>query len=330
MIKSLKTLLGLSLLGFFGVWTGCSSDSAPVAPYSASKAQDTSPTPGMTGVDLTEVSFTDNNLKYEVALAIFPAAIVPPAATFGTTAFTITRADLRSLEVLKASEKGIANLSGLEWATNLDTLVLSGNSITDVAPLAGLTNLKRLDLNKNGITILTPLAGLTNLEHLDLQRQYNKSMPKGSQYLRDVTPLAGLTNLKRLHLYQNWEVRDVSSLASLTKLTHFGIGGADGGDVGKNLSQEGLAANWPDLVWLKVNQVQLTDISFLEGLPKLEWLNISANKGIRDFKPLVCLPKLEYLSVRNMHAATFGNASVGYNVLIQYLMDNGVTVVKNQ
>ena len=329
MLKSLKTLLGLSLLGFFGVWIGCSSDSSPVAPYSASKAQDTSPTPGMTGVDLTEVSFTDNNLKYEVALAIFPAAIVPPAATFGTTAFTITRADLRSLEVLKASEKGIANLSGLEWATNLDTLVLSGNSITDVAPLAGLTNLEYLDLNKNGITILTPLSGLTNLEYLDLQRQYNKSMPKGSRTIMDVTPLAGLTNLKRLHLYTN-DIRDISSLASLTKLTHFGIGGSDGGDVGKNLSQEGLAANWPDLVWLKVNQILLTDISFLEGLPKLEWLNISGNWRLRDLKPLVCLPKLKTLHVKNMHAATIGNASVGYNVHIQYLMDNGVTVVKNQ
>ena len=115
MIKSLKTLFALSLLGFFGVWIGCSSDSAPVAPYSASKAQDTSPTTGtgIAGVDLTEVSFTDNNLKYEVALAIFPAALVPPEETFGTTVFTITRADLRSLEVLKASGKEIANLSGL-------------------------------------------------------------------------------------------------------------------------------------------------------------------------------------------------------------------------
>ena len=317
MIKSLKTLLGLSLLGFFGVWTGCSSDSAPVAPYSASKAQDTTPTPGMTGVDLTEVSFTDNNLKYEVALAIFPAALVPAKDSIGTTVFTITRADLRSLEVLKASDKGIANLSGLEWATNLDTLVLDNNSITVVTPLAGLTNLEYLSLGSNKITSLDSLARLTNLEYLDLQKQS----------ITDVTPLAGLTNLKYLNLYTN-EIRDISSLASLTKLTHLGIGGNPSA-ISHNLSQ--LVANMPDLEWLKLNQIGLTDISFLEGLPKLEWLNLSANHGITDWRPVACLPKLEFLQVFNMHRTTFGTAVNGYNVHIQYLMDRaGVTVRVNR
>ena len=311
MIKSLKTLLGLSLLGFFGVWTGCSSDSAPVAPYSASKAQDTSPASN------PEVVFTDVGLTQAVRAVLLPADDI-------TT--TLYQADLLRLTVLKASDKGIKSLSGLEYATNLDTLVLDNNSITDVTPLARLTNLEYLNLNNNGITSLTPLAGLTNLEHLKLVRQHNKSMPKGSQGLRDVTHLAGLTNLKRLHLYAN-SITDISSLAGLTKLTHFGIGGSDGGVVSNNLSQGLVANNWPDLVWLKVNSIALTDISFLEGLPKLEWLNISGNRRLRDLKPLVCLPKLKTLHVRNMPAATIGNASVGYNVHIQYLIDNGVTVL---
>ena len=284
MIKSLKTLLGLSLLGFFGVWTGCSSDSAPVAPYSASKAQDTSPAS-------TEAVFTDDNLLRAVREAVFPAGT--PATT------TLTLDDLSGLKVLKASDKGITNLSGLENATNLDTLILSSNGITD----------------------LTPLAGLTNLEYLDLQKQYNESIPTGSsRAITDVTPLAGLTNLKRLHLYKNG-IRDVSPLASLTKLTHFGVGWNSRPLVG--LSQ--LVASLPDLEWLKVNQLGLTDISFLEGLTKLEELNISANGTITDLKPIVCLPKLKILHVRGMHRR-IGNAAEGLDVFIQYLMDNGVTV----
>ena len=311
MIKSLKTLLGLSLLGFFGVWTGCSSDSAPVAPYSASKAQDTSPAS-------TEAVFTDDNLLRAVREAVFPAGT--PATT------TLTLDDLSDLKVLKASGKGITNLSGLEYATNLDTLVLDNNSITDVTPLARLTNLEYLNLSSNRITSLDSLARLTNLEYLNLEKQ-GRGLSHSAPRIRDVTPLAGLTNLKYLNLYTN-QIRDVSSLANLTKLTHLGIGG-NPNEISHNLSQ--LVANMPDLEWLKLNQIGLTDISFLEGLPKLEWLNLSANHGITDWRPVACLPKLKTLHVRNMHRTTFGTAVNGYNVHIQYLMDRaGVTVNVNR
>ena len=220
MLKSLKNLLGFSLLGFIGVWIGCSSDSAPVAPYSASKTHDT--TPIVTAA--TEAVFTDDNLLRAVREAVFPAGT--PAVT------TLTRDDLSGLKVLKASNKGIKSLSGLEYATNLDTLVLNRNSITDVTPLAGLTSLEYLNLGSNKITSLDSLARLTNLEYLNLP--FNK--------IRDVSPLASLTNLEYLDLYTNYDVDDISSLASLTKLTHFGIGGSDGGGVRNNLSQ-GLVAN---------------------------------------------------------------------------------------
>ena len=257
MLKSLKNLLGLSLLGFFGVWIGCSSDSSPVAPYSASKTHTSADTGTTADTDTTYVVFTDHNLMIEVMLALdVPAAVI------------LTRAHLLRLETLKASNKGIKSLSGLEFATNLDTLILSSNSITDV----------------------TPLAGLTNLEHL--------------------------------RLYNN-KIRDVSSLASLTKLTHLGVGW-NHGEVGNALSQ--LVANMPDLEWLKVNQLGLTDISFLEGLPKLKWLNLSANELITDLSPIACLSNLEYLSVKRMRRGLVGNVADGFNVHIQYLIDKGVTV----
>ena len=119
MIKSLKTLLGLSLLGFFGVWTGCSSDSAPVAPYSASKTHDTTPTTS-TDDSATAVVITDANLRIAIEFAI----LALPSTPAGGLPATLTRGDLRGLEVLKAGGNGIKSLSGLEFATNLDTLEL--------------------------------------------------------------------------------------------------------------------------------------------------------------------------------------------------------------
>ena len=300
MIKSLKTLLGLSLLGFFGVWTGCSSDSAPVAPYSASKAQDTSPA-------TTEAVFTDDNLLRAVREAVFPAGT--PATT------TLTRDDLSGLKVLKASDKGITNLSGLENATDLDTLVLNGNSITSLDSLARLTNLEYLNLRSNKITSLDSLARLTNLEYLNLR--YNS--------ITSLTPLADLTNLERLGLGYN-RITDVSSLASLTKLTHLALGG-DGNEGISNHNLSQAVTNMPDLVLLKVNAIGLTDVSFLEGLLKLEQLDLSANNGITDWRPVACLPKLKTLALRNS-ARSIGNAADGYNVHIQYLRDRNVEIME--
>ncbi len=55
---------------------------------------------------------------------------------------------------------GIADLTGLEHATNLERLSLSDNAISDITPLTGLTNLRRLDLRYNDISDITPLERL--------------------------------------------------------------------------------------------------------------------------------------------------------------------------
>jgi len=59
----------------------------------------------------------------------------------------LTRGDVKRLEVLDASEAEIGNLSGIEHAINLTTLLLAGNQISDVSPLASLTNLTTIRLS---------------------------------------------------------------------------------------------------------------------------------------------------------------------------------------
>ena len=64
----------------------------------------------------------------------------------------LTRGDVKRLEVLDASEAEIGNLSGIEHAINLTTLLLAGNQISDVSPLASLTNLTTLGLGGNPLS----------------------------------------------------------------------------------------------------------------------------------------------------------------------------------
>ena len=140
---------------------------------------------------------------------------------------TITQADMLRLEALPAELRGITDLTGIEYALNLDSLGLQGNNITNLAPLAtlttlehlylsgnhsitdisslsSLTRLKRLYLDFNRISDIRPLAGLTALTHLGLA--YNS--------ISDVNPIAGLYNLEILHIQHN-SIADHSPLDGL-------------------------------------------------------------------------------------------------------------------
>ncbi|WP_157203614.1 leucine-rich repeat domain-containing protein [Methanoculleus bourgensis] len=119
----------------------------------------------------------------------------------------ITAEDMAGLTELDASDRGITDLSGLEYAVNLRKLNLLKNQISDLSPLAGLTNLQDLHLGANQISDLKPLADLTKLEWLDL----------GVNQISNLEPLAGLTNLQTLVLMYN-QISNLKPLAGLTNL----------------------------------------------------------------------------------------------------------------
>jgi len=141
-----------------------------------------------------------------------------------------TPTDMLGLTSLTVGSERIADVVGLEYATNLTTLELPVNWITDISPLASLVNLNRLVLNNNGISDLTPLAGLTQLEYIDMHdncigdltplaglSQLRKLVLRRNR-LRDLTPLAGLPDIQALHFESN-DIRDISPLGALTNLT---------------------------------------------------------------------------------------------------------------
>ena len=123
----------------------------------------------------------------------------------------LTKEHLLPLDALRVIDKGISDITGLEFATNLKVLYLSKNPITDLRPLANLTALKRLylwDLSPNTPTLdLRPLETLVNLEEISLE----------NSKVSDISPLAALKQLSELHLTNN-QIKDISPLVGLTEL----------------------------------------------------------------------------------------------------------------
>ena len=128
----------------------------------------------------------------------------------------LTKADMLQLAALdtlrlQITEK-ISDLTGLEYAINLEFLILAQNRIQDIRPLANLTKLTFLDLGGNTISDVSPLAGLVRLEVLGLW----------SNQIVNVSPLAGLVNLKDVALQDN-QIEDISPLVALTSLRELNV-----------------------------------------------------------------------------------------------------------
>jgi hypothetical protein len=135
------------------------------------------------------VYFADPNLEAAVreAIAIPEGPIYP--------------SDLEGLTSLSASQKNIADLTGLEYATSLTSLLIHSNQLSDLSPLVNLTSLEELGLVDNQISDISPLANLTSLTWLNL----------GHNQISDISPLANLTSLTNLWICYN-QVSDISPL----------------------------------------------------------------------------------------------------------------------
>ena len=128
----------------------------------------------------------------------------------------------------------IVDLTGLEYAVNLQKLNLRYHLISDVRPLSGLTNLQSLVLNNNRISDLAALSDLNNLYYLDLHDNrisdiaavsalHNlETLVLRTNQISDISVLAGLTILRELDLDHN-QISDISPLSGLTSLTYLDI-----------------------------------------------------------------------------------------------------------
>ena len=210
--------------------------------------------------------------------------------------------EMERLEGLDAVNRNIRDLTGLQFATNLEWLEVGENQFSDLSPIAGLINLRTLSFPRSNVSDLSPLAGLINLDNLWFNAGAKVS---------DLSPLAGLVNLRIIHAGGH-SISDLSPLAGLTKLEHIYLPGtgliSDLTPLARlpllkelyldrsNISDISLLATFTGLERLGLSNNDISDISPLNRLTNLKWLRINNNE-IADVSPILRLTNLTWLSI---------------------------------
>ena len=236
----------------------------------------------------------------------------------------ITVAEIERLGSLDARNRDIHDLTGIQFAINLNKLILNDNQISDLLPIASLINMRELRLNGNPLSDLSSLKGLKNLTHLwfnrtpvsdlssltglinlellefwgtnvfdlsPLARLINlESLVFEGENVSDLSQVAGLINLKRINAGWGTPISDLSPLAGLTKLERIHINAAKVSDLTP-------LAGLTDLQGLGFQENDISDISPLAGLTKLTSMNLGGN-NISDISPLAGLTNLKWLVIQ--------------------------------
>jgi Leucine-rich repeat (LRR) protein len=171
----------------------------------------------ITVVTQQNVSVPDANLRAAVRGAI------------GKPSGVLNNIDLLKLNQLTANFAGIADLTGLEWASNLTSLSLAGNSVSNLSKIQNLPSLRTLTLDSNPLSNLSQLATMTNLVELSLVNDSVSNITfvsnlaglsllnLNNNLIADISPISLLTNLNYLFLGQNL-LGNISPLVNLTHL----------------------------------------------------------------------------------------------------------------
>ncbi|MGY3715194.1 leucine-rich repeat domain-containing protein [Sutcliffiella cohnii] len=128
----------------------------------------------------------------------------------------LKESDIEQLTYLYAGSFGISDLSGIEKATNLQSLFLYDNNISNLSPLSGLRNLVDLDVDSNKIVDVSPLKDLSNLYFLAI----------ANNPVSDISSLSTLVNLEYLFLHET-NVDSIDVIKNFSHLTLLTIEGTN-------------------------------------------------------------------------------------------------------
>ena len=262
------------------------------------------------------VNIPDTNLRAAIAEALGKAP--------GTR---ITRDEMATLTHFEAHNADISDLTGLEFATELEEIRCNNNSISDLSPLAGLTKLRVIEFRHNVIKGLTPVKKLLNLDWLivphnlisdisPLRWLVNlEGLDVGDNVISDFSPLADLIKLERVWMSENPRA-DLSPFAGLTSLRTYHSWGTPI----LNLSA---LAGLPKLTRIDICGGALSDISSLKGSKSLRELYLVGNE-ITDISPLVNLKGLTRLNLKHNEVSDLSPIEGLSNLTWLDLHDNAV------
>ena len=258
----------------------------------------------------TVIQIPDLNLRAAIAEALGKGPNAP-----------ITVEDMEKLgPSFVVSNRSIQDLTGLQFAINLERLNLNNNEFSNLSPLASLINLRELWINESLVSDISPLRNLMNLTRLWLRRSLVsdlspiaglinlRSISLRGNPVSDISPLRGLTNLTELWVDDDTQVSDLSPIVGLANLERLAFDGVNVSDLSPisrlvNLERinigdlDGLPFNFSflarltNLKSLSMHDADISDLSPLAGLTGLEELTIT-NSGISDISALAGLTEL--------------------------------------
>ncbi len=211
----------------------------------------------------------------------------------------ITVQEMERLRELHGQNRGIQDLTGLQFAINATFLQLPDNEISDLSPIAGLINVRDLRLNNNRISDISPYRGLRNLASTSFRDNMVSDLSPiaglinldyltfSDNNISDLSPIAGLINLKTIDFSHN-NVSDLSPLRGLINLESLAFSKSD------NVSDLSPVAGLVNLKRISSWGHSISDVSPLAGLTKLEIINFCGG-NISGLTPLAGLTGLKEL-----------------------------------
>ncbi len=222
------------------------------------------------------VAIPDANLRAAFEAALGKASGVP-----------ITRAEMATLDSLTATKKGISDLTGLEFATNLTWLNLASNNITDITPLAGLTELREVFLQSNNISDLASLVG-------------NTGLGKGGKVDVANNPLNAASLSTHIPALQAKGVGVSYVPSPAVSIPDANLRAAFEAALDKAIGAPVTRAEMATLDSLEANDADISDLTGLEFATNLTYLSLYDN-NITDISALAGLTNLTVLILESNH-----------------------------
>lgn len=180
-------------------------------------------------------------------------------------------------KVLHIEEKGISNLAGIEFFTNLEELYAGGNDISSNVILTSNPNLRILDLNGNAqlqgtSSQHTPYVDVTKCKNLEDINFANT----GCTWMGGLQHIDGggtYSNLKKLNLH----------------------------NVGLDYMTTETMQKMPNLEWIDLSGNQLTNNQGFSNNTKLKYIDVSGNPQNAKNFVLVALTQLKTFKAANCH-----------------------------
>ncbi len=213
----------------------------------------------------------------------------------------ITKKDLLQIKTLSIySGKGINEIAGLEYMTNLEKLTLRESNVTDISAISKLRSLKYVDLTSNSIESIHPIGQLENINMLFLRdnkisdltplskMKKIKTLDLIGNNIKDIQPLFTLSTMKQLYLANN-QISDLNGIDRLNNVELLWIGN-------NKINNVESISKMSNLIELEIADSEIKDISPLSQLGILQVLNLEENY-ISDISPLSTLTNLHEINL---------------------------------